>query len=329
MADDTANCDPLVIDCDTIDASLTDRELIEVLREGHARPIDAVDRLVLSQPAAGAGENHLLVLPAWRRGAEFGAKLVSHFPGNRETPTIATAYVLFEGRNGRPVAFLHGDALTLRKTAADSALGASYLARRDARVLLMVGAGRQALPLVRAHLAARPGLRQILVWNRTVEHARALVKTLGEGGLDATVADDLESAARAADIISCATASTKPLIEGRWLRAGTHLDLVGGYTRDMREADDEAARRASVFIDSRAFTRDCGDTAGPIASGAMRESDIRADLFDLVQGRHPGRRGDDEITLFKNGGGGHLDLMVAKAFVAAARVLPLALVGRG
>src|SRR6185437_14097374 len=206
--------------------------------------------------------------------------------------------------------------LTLRKTAADSALGALYLARANAATLLMVGAGRQAPHQIMAHRAARPSLRRILVWNRSPAKAQALAASPVLAGI-AVAVDDLAAAAATADIICCATMATAPLIRGAWLRPGTHLDLVGGYTNEMREADDEAARRGGVFVDSRWFTiGQCGDITGPMASGALAADGIAGDLFDLCAGRHPGRRDPEEITLFKNAGGAHLDLMTARHALA-------------
>ncbi len=203
--------------------------------------------------------------------------------------------------------------MTPWKTAADSALGARFLAREDSRSLLMVGAGVMAPHLIRAHLAARPGIEEITLWNRTPQTARALAAALREQGFAAAASEDLEAAARRADLISCATGATEPLIRGDWLRPGCHLDLVGGFTPEMREADDEACRRAEIYLDSRWFTLGfCGDLTQPMERGILSESDIRGDLFELCQGQAAGRAADKDITLFKNGGGSHLDLMTGR-----------------
>lgn len=303
----------LTIDADEMADELGYLRLVEALREGHRRGVDSMDRLLLTEENA-APANHLLLWPAWQYGELLGAKLVAVFPGNRAPATsISTVYVLFDGRDGAPLACITGAEFTLRKTAADSALGASFLARPDAQTLLMVGAGNQAPHQVRAHCAVRPTLRRILVWNRTEERARRLSATLELGTVTVTAVANLASAVREAEIVCCATAATRPLIEGAWLRPGTHLDLVGGFTNAMREADDEAVRRASVFVDSRRFTiGQCGDVTGPIEAGVITAAEIRADLFDLCAGRHPGRQSAEEITLFKNAGGAHLDLMTAR-----------------
>jgi ornithine cyclodeaminase/alanine dehydrogenase-like protein (mu-crystallin family) len=289
--------------------------LVEALRQGHRRGVDVVERLLLSEPRGDrADENHLLLLPAWRFGDYCGAKLVTVCPGNASTgkATNSTVYVLFDGRDGHPLAVIEGSEFTLRKTAADSALGASYLAREDADSLLMIGSGAQAAPQIRALCSVRPSIRRVGIWNRTRAKAKALAASLAIEGVDVAAVDDLASSVPQAAIISMATAATTPLLEGARLSPGTHVDLVGSFTPQMRETDDETVRRASLFVDSRRFTvKTTGDLAAPIASGVISESDIRADLFDLSRGLHPGRRTESEITLFKNGGGGQLDLMAA------------------
>jgi alanine dehydrogenase len=304
----------LTIDADAIGDRLGYLRLVESLRDGHRRGVAAVERLLMTQQREAAPANHLLIWPAWQHDELVGAKLVSVFPGNRPpAASISTVYVLFDGRDGKPLACITGAEFTLRKTAADSALGASFLARQDVATMLMVGAGNQAPHQIRAHCAVRPSLRRVLVWNRTMEKARRLADTLDLGPVTIAAIDDLESAVRQADLVCCATATAAPLIEGRWLAPGTHVDLVGGFTNDMREADDETIRRASVFVDSRRFTLgECGDITGPIAAGVITADRIRADLFDLCAGRHPGRQSAEEITVFKNAGGGHLDLMTAR-----------------
>jgi ornithine cyclodeaminase len=243
--------------------------------------------------------------------------MVTIVPGNADLadgpPTVQAVYQLFEGVTGRPVAVIDGTALTLRKTAADSGLGAKLLARDDVRTLLMIGAGALAPHLIGAHLAVRPSLEQVLVWNRSAPWRDRLLERLARQGVPAEASDDLEAAVRAADVISAATLASEPLVRGAWLRPGTHVDLVGAYTPTMREADDEAMRRARVHVDYRGSTiGESGELIQPIASGAITEQDVLGDLFDLCQGRTPGRRAADEITLFKNGGGSHLDLFTAE-----------------
>lgn len=289
--------------------------LIEALREGHRTGIDEYGRLLLEQPNARGGQDGFLMMVAWQRGEALGVKLATSFPGNGALglPSVASVYVLFDGSDGRPLLTIDATPLTVRKTAADSALAADYLARPDARVLLVVGAGAQAPWMVAAHRSVRPTLCRVLVWNRTAAKAEALAATLRGEGIAAEVVRELAEAAAQADIVTCVTASATPVIRGEWLRPGTHLDLVGGYTPSMRESDDAAVRRSRVFVDTRRFTlRDAGDIFQPLRDGVIAEADVLGDLFQLVRGEVPGRRETSDITLFKNAGGGHLDLMAAR-----------------
>lgn len=291
--------------------------LVDALRQGHRGAMPLIDRSLLERDGAS-----FLVLPAWLPGRAFGVKMVTILPDNEArtgNPSVQAAYQLFDGITGTASAIVDGTALTYAKTAADSALGASILARDDPAVLLIVGAGALAPHLVAAHRSVRPSLSRVLVWNRTSGKAESLAGRLRADGVDARAVSDLEAAAREADVISCATSSEEPLVHGAWLRPGTHIDLVGGFTPAMREADDEVIRRARIFVDTRQFTvDDAGDLCQPIASGVIARADVLADLFELCRGDHPGRRAPDEITLFKNAGGGHLDLFVAMALVGRA-----------
>lgn len=199
--------------------------------------------------------------------------------------------------------------VTKWKTAGDSVLGARLLARLDSKRLLIVGAGTVATSLFEAYSAVFPNI-EISVWNRTKAKAK---------GLGVRVVDDLEAAVEEADIISCATMATDPVIKGEWLRAGQHVDLIGAFKTDMREADDLAMQRAKVFVDCRATTVDhIGELMIPLASGAIAPEDVLADLYDLAAG-HAGRTSAEDITLFKNGGGAHLDLMAGQEILKAWR----------
>lgn len=295
-------------------------KLVEALQRYHLEDTDVVDDLLLSQPSDSGTETHFFLRAAWQRGRAMGTKLITAFwdnPNNASgLPAVQAVYVLFDGANGQPLAALDGTALTLRKTAADSALGCRFLARADVATMLMVGAGALAPHLIMAHCAIRPSIERVMIWNRTRSRAEALAEKLAIGA-SLEVVDDLEAATRRADLISCATMTPEPLIRGAWLRPGTHLDLVGAFKPDMREADDDALRRASIFVDSRKTTIEhVGELKIPLAAKVITEADILADHYDFARGRHPGRRSRDEITLFKNGGGGHLDLMTARFVVA-------------
>lgn len=290
--------------------------LVEHLRNAHRLPPPAVDRLLMSQGEGGGDDNHYLILPAWIHDEAMGVKITTVFPANPSRPVgrpaVQALYVLIDGADGTPAALLDGTEMTYWKTAADSTLGADYLARSDAATFLMVGAGGLAPYLIRAYLSIRPELTRVLLWNRTADKSKALAAGWPGPG-EVEVVTDLEVAVRSADIVCCATAASDPVVFGEWLRPGTHLDLIGGFTPSMREADDEAVRRSHLFVDSRWFTiGHCGDLTQPFERGVRTAAEVEADLFDLATGRHPGRRSDDELTLFKSGGGAHLDLMAAQ-----------------
>ena len=288
--------------------------LMEAIAEALADPeASAPERHVHPLPLPGASGGSLLVMPAWRSGDVVGVKAVTYFPTNAGTgtPTVNAGYLLFDGASGRLAATLDGDELTVRRTAAASALAAGYLARPDARRLLVVGTGQLAPALALAHAHNR-NLASLEVWGRSAGRAQAVVDVLAREGLDAAVADDLDAAVARADLISCATGATEPLVAGRLLRPGAHLDLVGSFRPDMREADDETLRRAAVFVDTRAGARLSGDLAGPLAEGALDESRILADLAELVLGRHPGRQSSSRITVFKSAGFALADLAAAR-----------------
>ena len=294
--------------------------LIAAMEASHRRPRIEIRDLVMGEERA-----LYVVRSAADAGRGFGSKLFTSFPdnltgagpGGAGLPAVQGVYVLFDGGNGRPLAVLDGTELTWWKTAADSALGAKLLAPADPRTLTVVGAGAMAPWLVRGHLHVRPSIRRVLVWNRTPPRAQAVVDQLRLDGIDARVALDLEAAAGQSQIITCATRSHVPLIQGAWLQPGTHLDLVGGYTPQTREADDEAARRSRIFVDRRESAFDgVGDIVQPIASGAICAQDVLGDLYDLVGGGRPGRLSPSDITFYKNAGGGHLDLITAQAVLA-------------
>jgi ornithine cyclodeaminase/alanine dehydrogenase-like protein (mu-crystallin family) len=260
----------------------------------------------------GRSATHLL-MPAWTNGDEkfLGTKIVNVFPDNGALglPAVSGLYVLQSGETGEPLLAMDGARLTQWRTAAASALAARYLARHDARKLLIVGSGALAPFLLRAHCAVRP-IETVRVWNHRRGSAQRLVDRLQREGLPVAVADDLEAAARDADVISCATLSNTPLIEGAWLKAGQHLDLVGAFNLAMREADDAALRRARLFVDTKAALEEGGDVAQGLASGAIAAIDIVADLSALCRGA-AGRANDDEITLFKSVGAAIEDLAAA------------------
>ena len=263
----------------------------------------------------------LLAMPAWSDmsagvGAEdvIGVKLVTVVPGNaaRGAASVQGSYLLMSGVTGEPLAVMDGTQLTLLRTAAASALASRYLSRPEASRLVMVGAGSLSRWLIAAHASVRP-IRQVTVWNRDPAKAEALAAELAGQPYEVDVAGDLDAAVAKADIVSAATMSRLPLVHGAALRPGTHVDLVGAYTPEMRESDDAAVTRASLFVDTRVGgLHEAGDIVQPLKAGLIAEADIRADLFDLCRGHHAGRMSAEEITLFKSVGTALEDLAAAR-----------------
>ena len=258
----------------------------------------------------------LLIMPAWTGTASapgfVGVKIVSVFPDNgaRDLPTVLGTYLLMDGATGEPRAALDGTRLTVWRTAAASALAARFLARQDASRMVMAGAGSLAPFLIRAHMSQRP-IRAVALWNHRPEKAEALAAALRAQGLPVTATRDLDAAVRDADLVSCATLSGSPIVRGAWLKPGAHLDLVGAYNLRMREADDEALRRAQLFVDTDAALSEGGDVALALRSGAIANGHIRGDLFGLCRGTVPGRRDVAAITAFKSVGTAIEDLAAA------------------
>lgn len=288
-------------------------DLVEALEQAHRAEPALVERLVFGPTDS---PDRFMALPAWQPGEAIAAKLVTVVPGNpdaRGIPAVQAVLVLFDGVSGSPLALIDGTELTYRKTAADSALGSRLSSRPDATTLLMVGAGGLAPHLIAAHRAVRPAIDRVLIWNRSPARARALV----EAGLADEPVTDLDAALARADIVCTATGSRDPLIHGRFLRPGTHLDCVGTFLPDHREVDDEVVRRARIVVDSRPSTvAGSGDLVIPLRAGVIGEDAILGDLYQLVQGEVTARTSPDQITLFENGGGGHLDLIVARHLMA-------------
>lgn len=291
--------------------------LIDALEAAFRRRITVPVRHHHAMPRPD-GEATLLLMPAWTaEGTEddvFGTKLVSVFPGNgaRGIDSINGLYVLNSGATGEPLVVMDARALTVWRTAAASALAARYLAREDASRLAVIGAGALAPYLARAHASVRP-IRSIAIWNRTLAKAEAMAVSLRAEGFDARAEADRGAAIAGADIVTSATLSPQPLIEGLYLNPGQHVDLVGGFTPTMREADDEAIRRSRVYVDTRAGAgKEAGDIVIPLASGVLAVDGIHGDLFELTAGTAKGRGSDQEITLFKSVGTAIEDLAAAE-----------------
>jgi ornithine cyclodeaminase len=306
------------VDADEIRRALTFPKLIAGMEAAHRRPkIDVVDA------SLGNEAGHYFVRHAADPGRLMASKMFTSFPQNlaKNLPAVQAVCVVFDGTNGVPLAVLDGTEITYWRTAADSAHGAKILARPDVSTLLVAGAGGMSRRLVHAHRSVRPSLQRVLMWNRTLARAEEAVADLKRDGVDASVVRDLDAATREADVITSCTRSHEPLIKGANLNPGMHLDLVGGYTPQTREADDEAAKRSLIFVDRRESAFDVGDIIQPIANGAINESDVLGDLYDLASGKVAGRRSSSDITFFKNAGGGHLDLMTCEVVLRELGVL--------
>lgn len=276
--------------------------LTEALAAGHALPkAEIADTFLYRDP------DTLLSRSAWINGMGLAVKSATVFPGNPDAgkPMVNGSVSLFSDTDGTLEALVDFHLVTKWKTAGDSLLGALRLADPDSRNILIVGAGTVGRSLCEAFGAGFPNASQTL-WNRTRSKADDLAATLD----GVSVADDLETAVRAANIIVSATMATQPVIRGEWLHPGQHLNLIGAYRPDMREADDTALQRARIFVDSYDTTVDhIGEIKIPIAEGAIARDDLVADYYDLASFA---RTGPDDITLFKNGGGAHLDLMTSR-----------------
>ncbi len=303
-----------------VEAALDYETLVERLRQAFRRDIAVPARHHHRIAVPGEADASLLLMPAWESGRHIGVKLATIFPGNgaRGLPAMMGAYLLLDGRSGSPRALIDGPTLTVKRTAAASALASRYLSRPDSERLLMIGTGRLAPHLIMAHAAVRP-ICNVLVWGRDPAKAARLAHSMNRRSFRVASTVDLSSAVAGADVISCATLSREPLLRGAWLRPGQHVDLVGAFTPEMRECDDETMRRARVFVDTRAGAcAEAGDIVQAVAAGALSTDDIAADLSEMTRGERAGRRFYDQITLFKSVGTALEDLAAAQLTVERA-----------
>ncbi|MFT3663811.1 ornithine cyclodeaminase family protein [Piscinibacter sp.] len=311
----------LQLDAAATAAQLAFEALVPALREAfaHGAEVPLRHTHTITDPADPQGPGGtVLLMPAWRPGGLFGLKTVMIFPANsaRGLPGLHSLYTLFDARTGVPLAQLDGNEITSRRTAAAAALAASFLAREGAARLLVLGTGRVARLLPEAMRCVRP-IARVRVWNHRPEGAAALARDWREQGLDAQPVDELAAAVAEADIVSCATLATAPLVQGRWLRAGAHLDLIGSFTPRMRECDAECFARARVFVDTEEALAKSGDVLAAVAEGGFRAERLQGTLAQLVRGERAGRRDAGEITLFKAVGNALEDLAAAELAAAA------------
>ena len=304
---------PRLIDADAARAALPMEKLVDAL---HAAFVAGAETPLRHRHALPENSS-LLLMPAWQGRSALGIKIVTVFPGNGALGlnAVSSTYLLCDGTTGKHIAIIDGNEITGRRTAAASALAGRYLARADAKDLLIVGSGHVAGLMAEAWSAVRP-IHRVSVWNIRKPGAERLAAQLQVAGYNAEAVENLEAAARDADIVSCATLSQTPLVRGAWLKPGTHLDLVGAYMPTMREADDDAVRNARVFIDTDAALAEAGDIIQPLQSGVIAKSDIAGTLYSLCRGEVQGRRDATEKTLFKSVGSAIEDLAAAALVVA-------------
>jgi alanine dehydrogenase len=266
----------------------------------------------MANPAIGR-ETTLLLMPAWEAGELCGVKVVTVAPENKDRPTIQGTYMLINVKNGSPLALMDAPTLTSRRTAAASALASTYLSREDTSSMLMVGTGSLAPKLIQAHAAVRP-IKDVFIWGRTPEKAVALAAELSATtDLNVQAVANIEDVVSKVDLISVATMSMLPLIKGAWLKAGQHLDLVGAYRPDMREADDDAVKICDIYVDTYyGATHETGEIVIPLKAGTISEADLNGDLFEMCRNEVAGRKNETQITMFKSTGHALEDLAGAR-----------------
>lgn len=280
-------------------------EIIVPLRHHHDFPNPEVN-----------SDSTLLLMPAWKPSHEAGVKIATVSPKNGQfnLPSIQGTYIYLDAKKGTIKAILEAKSLTAKRTAAASALASSFLSRKNSNSLLMIGTGALSLNLIKAHASVRP-IETVYVWGRTIEKAKAICDQLLNEKYTTKAIETIEDKISDVDIISCATLSKTPLVLGKYLKDGQHIDLVGAYKKDMREADDETIKKSSVFVDTfQGGLKESGDILIPLTNGTLKKEDIKADLFQLCLSQESGRTNDSEITVFKSVGHALEDLVAAKYY---------------
>ena len=303
------------INSDTIEKSTDFRELIKTIRAAFKENTMQIPmRHHHDFPNPNVGEDStLLLMPAWNPSKEAGVKIVTVSPenGQFDLPSIQGTYIYLDATKGGIKAILEAKSLTAKRTAAASALASSFLSREDASSLLMIGTGALSANLIKAHASVRP-IKQVYVWGRSFERAVAICEELKEEPYTVQPIHKIEDKISDVAIVSSATLSKMPLVLGELLREGQHIDLVGAYKKDMREADNQTIQKASVYVDTfQGGLKESGDIVIPLQNGILKESDIKADLFELCAEVKKGRQNDDEITVFKSVGHALEDLAAA------------------
>ncbi|WOC16375.1 ornithine cyclodeaminase family protein [Pseudochrobactrum sp. MP213Fo] len=306
-----------IVDAKQATDALVYSSLIDELAKGFAAGCVCPERHHHTIENVSEADSTLLLMPAWdyaQVGRRYlGIKLVTVCPGNntRNLPGLTSTYILCDADTGQQLAFIDGNTITARRTVATSALGARFLSRENSRKLLLIGSGKVASLVPDAYRAVRP-IKEVAVWDINPVSAEQLVKSLNASGFSAHLVDDLEREATNADIISAATLATDPIIHGEWLSKGTHVDLIGGFTPAMREADDTVMIRAAVYIDTPEALKEAGDLVEPIQKGVIAKQNILGTLRELCRHECEGRTSDDQITVFKAVGSSLADLVAAR-----------------
>ncbi len=285
--------------------NFSDKNVIVPIRHHHDFPNPITNK-----------DSTLLLMPAWNPGKDAGVKIVTISPenGRFELPSINGTYIYFDAVNGTLKAILEAKSLTAKRTAATSALASSYLSREDSNSLLMIGTGALSANLIKAHASVRP-IKNVFVWGRDYKKAQTICDQLSHENFTSTPIKFIKEKISDVAIISSATLSETPLVLGKVLQSGQHIDLVGAYKKDMREADNDTISRASVFVDTfEGGLKESGDIMIPLQEGIIQESDIKADLFELCANAKQGRVNSEEITVFKSVGHALEDLTAANYY---------------
>jgi len=301
-----------LFDIDATREALTFDALIPALRdmfiEGCHVPLRHSHKIAVE----GGEEGTVLIMPAWREARYLGIKTVNIYAGNaaRGLPGLHSTYMLYDANTGKPLAQIDGNEITSRRTAAASALAASYLARQDASRMVLLGAGRVGSLVPQAYRCVLP-ITQVEVWDANPDASSRLADQLNAFGFEAAVVKSLPDSVHQADVVTCATLATEPVVYGAWLKPGSHLDLIGSFTPQMREADDDCFRGANVFVDTDEAPQKSGDLLGPLARGAITPADVSRTLAALCRRAIEGRRDSQERTVFKAVGTALEDLAAA------------------
>lgn len=303
-----------IIDAEATRDALSFERVIPTLRDAFLSNAEVPARhvhYIESHEARGTS----LIMPAWNSQGYFGVKVINIFPENTKLgiPGLHSTYNLYSSVTGVPLAHVDGDVITGFRTAGAAAVGASYLSREDSKTLLILGSGRIASLVASAMATVRP-IETVLIWNYRYESAVRLAESLGSQQkfqVQPVPVEDLESAVAQADIISCATLSTSPIVSKDWMRPGTHLDLIGSFQPDMIEAHPDCFKDTTVYVDTDEAPTKAGDLLGAFKAGTLTKEDIKGTLFDLVHKRQPGRTSSSEITVFKAVGSALEDLAMA------------------